>query len=29
VLATTEPDDGESLWLAIDLDGERLAELLR
>jgi hypothetical protein len=29
VLATTEPDETESLWLAIDLDGARLAELLR
>jgi hypothetical protein len=29
VLATTEPDgDGGPLWLAIDLDGPRLAELL-
>lgn len=29
VLATTEPDLGEApLWLAIDLDGPRLAELL-
>lgn len=29
VLATTEPDAGDGpLWLAIDLDGERLAELL-
>ena len=29
VLATTEPDEAESLWLAVDLDGARLAELLR
>jgi hypothetical protein len=29
VLATTEPDDrSDGLWLAIDLDGARLAELL-
>lgn len=29
VLATTEPDLGDApLWLAIDLDGQRLAELL-